>query len=153
MAALAVHAVGNSLRLGSIDAPSLVLLAWAGVALGVVHVLLCVLTSHAMLTDEVRPPSAQKRRHLALKWVTGALVALAAGVHIAVSKGVLWPGLASSRLLLVTVAAALGVHLWTGVRSLLKDVGLPTSWKQALRAVVALVTLALCLVLLISQGA
>ena len=147
--ALALHAVANSLRLGGIDAPSFALLAWAAVCAGVAHAALCIATSAAMLSDTERPPSHKKKQHLVVKWVTGALVAIAAGLHVAASQGVLGPaGAQAGRWLMVAAAVALGAHLWTGTRSLLKDVGLPRSWKPAVRALVVGGTLVVCALVL-----
>ena len=154
--ALALHAIGNSLRMGGIDAPAFELLAWAGAVVALAHVALCVATSAAMLTDTQRPPSARKRQHLVVKWVTGIALGLVAGLHIAASQGALGGVLAAlsgsgvtARLLILAVVVAMGMHLWTGARSLLKDVDLPRAWKPYVRGAIVVVTLALVVVLLL----
>ena len=150
LAALSVHAVVNCLRFGGLHMPSLALLAWASVAATVLHVGLCVATSNAMLTDTERPPSQKKRRHLVIKWITGGLVLAVAGVHIAASQGVLGTAAQSGRWLLVGLVVALAIHLWTGARSFLSDLGLPRSWKPAVRALVVLGACALAAAVLLT---
>ena len=57
-------------------------LLWGGVALIGVHVVVSVVTSYQQLNDAERPPSARKKRHLALKWATGALLVAFVCVHV-----------------------------------------------------------------------
>ena len=110
-------------------------LVWVGVALVAVHVVLCVVTSRQQLTDEERPPSARKVRHLALKWATGALLALAVGLHIAFTGEGAVESRSAGLLAIVVVAAALAVHLCVGSKSLLKDIGVDRRYKTAFRIV------------------
>ncbi|MBQ9068125.1 MAG: hypothetical protein IJ131_03550 [Eggerthellaceae bacterium] len=112
-------------------------IVWAGMVLVGIHVVLCIATSFEQLTDTVRPPSVQKKRHLALKWATGIALAAVVGVHIGrirtlgpiaalhSAEGAAWT---------IALAALLASHIWTGSKSLLKDLGIDRSWRNAVRA-------------------
>lgn len=104
---------------------------WVGVALIGVHVVVSVVTSAEQLGDAERPPSARKKRHLALKWATGALLAVCAGAHVLVPLG-----RAVSSWIIVGVSIALAAHVCVGARSLLKDLGIDRRHKTAVRVVV-----------------
>lgn len=110
-------------------------LVWVGVALAAVHVVLSVVTSREQLNDAERPPSPRKKRHLALKWATGLLLAGAAAAHVALPKG---PVLGV--VLIAVVAVALAVHVCVGSKSLLKDIGVDRRFKTAFRIVVCAVS-------------
>ncbi len=115
------------------------LLVWGGVALIGVHVVASIVTSHQQLADRERPPSARKKRHLALKWATGCLLAVAACVHI-VAPRVLGAAFAQSpawnAAIIVLLSVALAVHLCVGSKSLLKDLEIDRRHKTAFRVVV-----------------
>ena len=133
------HATLGSIALLTGFASPFATLVWAGVGLVAVHVVASVVTSREQLHDRERPPSARKKRHLALKWATGCLLAVAAAVHI-VSR---MPFAAAQSALLdvasiVVVAVALAVHLWVGSKSLLKDLGLDTRFQLAFRVAMCL---------------
>lgn len=108
-------------------------LVWAAVALVGVHVIASAVTSHQQLTDAERPPSPRKKRHLALKWATGSVLAVAACAHILLPRNGV-----SAALVIVAVSVALAVHLCVGSKSLLKDLGIGTRYKTVFRVVVCL---------------
>ena len=137
---LLVHAVwaAAAITLGAAMPPGWI--AWAGVACTAAHVVLCIVTSVEQLTDTVRPPSSRKKRHLALKWVTGGVLAAVAIAHLMrVGAG----GIRMVALLIVIVATALAAHICVGAKSLLKDLGIDRRWRPAVRAV-AVVACTLC---------
>lgn len=112
---------------------------WVGVVLIGVHVALSIVTSKQQLTDVERPPSPRKKRHLALKWVTGGALAAIACAHIVMMR--VWgPWFLPSRivgaLVIVALAVALAVHMCVGSRSLLKDLEIDRRFKTAFRVVV-----------------
>ena len=118
-----------------VDIPSsLAWTVWIGAALACIHVVLCIATSKSMLTDTKRPPSQKKKRHLALKWVTGALLLVVATPHAAEFFG-------SDRtpLLAILLLCAVAAHSCVGAKSLLKDLGLPRAWRPAFRAIVCII--------------
>lgn len=122
---------------------------WAGVAAMVAHVVLCVATSVYQLTDTVRPPSVHKKRHLALKWVTGGLLALVALVHVLCFRVLGESGEAltiPAGLVIVAVAAFLSAHICVGSKSLLKDIGLDRSLRPVVRAVAVIAGVAFGLI-------
>ena len=125
-------------------------LAWGCVILSFLHIGLSAGTSVKMLNDTERPPSARKKRHLVLKWVTGLALALTTGLHIGHVMGFVAPGNAAFFWgSLFATLVCLGIHIYTGTRSLLKDIGLPTTWKTAVRIVVIACVLAACAALYI----
>ena len=140
------HGIVESLPLPAGVRSAIGPIAWAGVALCLLHIVLCIATSHSMLTDTVRPPSVRKRRHLWLKWATGSLLAVAALVHIGGMLG-MWPALLSApRLAMVSVLAALLViHACVGAKSLLKDLDIdrvhrnPVRWAFAALGIASVV--------------
>ncbi len=108
---------------------SLAWLVWAGVALIALHVVLSVATSYEQLTDAQRPPSPRKKRHLALKWVTGIVLAVCIAAHIALK------GAVPARVALVALAVALAVHICVGSKSLLTDLNLDRRNQTLLKVV------------------
>ena len=109
-------------------------------ALVAAHVALSIATTVIMWRDTVRPPSRKKKRHQILKWVTGVVLLAVLTVHVlhpAVAPIVIW---SASTLLL----AAFAWHVWTGMKSLARDLRLPGNAKVPLRIVLcALVLVAL----------
>ena len=116
---------------------------WIGVGLIAVHVAMSVLTSCEQLTDHERPPSSRKKRHLALKWATGGVLAAVAIAHIVLPKSDY-----TAALLMAAIAVALAVHLCVGAKSLLKDIGVDRRYRMAFRIVVCAVLVAVAIVLL-----
>lgn len=117
----------------------LAFLVWIGVAVAAIHVLLCLATSKSMLGDEKRPPSAKKKRHLALKWVTGGVVLAAAALHamqIQVPLLLFCTGMCT--------AAFLAVHVCTGVKSLTRDLNMPSTARTPFKVIVIAATCAIC---------
>lgn len=96
-------------------------IVWLGVAVIVLHVVLSIVTSAQQLGDAERPPSTRKKRHLALKWVTGGLLAAIAIVHIAGNL----QGLSSliAGILSMALCAGIAVHVCVGAKSLVADLG------------------------------
>jgi len=115
---------------------------WIGVAAIFLHVGLSAKTSRDMLANKEFPPSQRKKNHLALKWLTGALILLVAVVHVFAPVG--WVGRTVVSALL---AIALAVHLCTCARSLLKDLRLDAGYKTPFRVVVIVVTVVICLLM------
>lgn len=126
-----VHGSLGSLSVLGCFSGSLVWLVWGAVFLACVHVVVSIVTSYQQLTDVEFPPSARKKRHLALKWVTGGLLALVALAHI-----VLPPSTTLAALVIIVVSVALAVHLCVGSKSLLKDLEIDRRYKMAFRVVV-----------------
>ena len=112
---------------------------WVGVALVAAHVVISVFTSREQLTDVERPPSARKKRHLALKWATGGLLLAAAAVHVVVMRT--WgaaaaQSTATGAVLTIVLATVLAIHLCVGSKSVLKDLGIDRRYMTPFRVVV-----------------
>ena len=119
-------------------------LIWIGVGLICVHIVASIVTSREQLGDTERPPSGRKKRHLALKWATGALLGAAAAVHIILPK--------SSELATVCIVAlcvVLAVHLCVGSKSLLRDLGLSARLKIAFRIIVCAIAAAAAIAVIV----
>lgn len=107
------HALLGSLAeepMGSVAA----VLIWIFVIVALVHVVLCVVTSRAMLEDEVRPPSRKKKAHLALKWASGIILLAAAAIHCQILNG-------AGALFASLLVAVLAWHAWVGAKSAVRD--------------------------------
>lgn len=132
----AAHILLGDLYLFFPAGDSLAFLVWVGVGLAVVHVATCFLTTRQMLADTQRPPSIRKKRHFALKWVSGVLVFVFAVVHVLCS-GSLIP-FDSSMFALVTVmlTCALTCHVYAGIKSLVKDIGVNRRFRLPIKVVV-----------------
>jgi succinate dehydrogenase hydrophobic anchor subunit len=123
---------------------------WLGVALASLHVLLCVATSKLMLGDQERPPSKKKRRHLLLKWLSGAALAAFAALHVLVRPdGLLALSRPAYTAALLALVAALAAHVFIGSKSLLKDLGLARRLRTPLRLAVGLASAACAVILAI----
>ena len=104
-----------------------------------VKALISVFTSREQLTDVERPPSARKKRHLALKWATGGLLLAAAAVHVVVMRT--WgaaaaQSTATGAVLTIVLATVLAIHLCVGSKSVLKDLGIDRRYMTPFRVVV-----------------
>ena len=105
-------------------------LVWVGVVLVAVHVVVSVFTSRDQLTDPDFPPSARKKRHLALKWATGIVLVACVACHV------MCEGAVAERVAIVAVAVMLAVHACVGGKSLLKDLNIDRRYKGAFRIAV-----------------
>lgn len=114
-------------------------LVWAGVGIGIVHILLSVKMTQEMFCDKVRPPSAKKKAHQVKKWITGVILGALVAVHIVVRGD-----MASWIVIVVLLVIALAVHLCISSKSLVKDLGLSTKCRFIFRVVV--IVLAACVV-------
>lgn len=134
-------ALGTAWQLGLLS-DSAAFIVWVGVAAIILHMVLSLATSYSMLTDQVRPPSAQKRRHLLLKWVTGGAIAVLAATHIAAiaTQGAGANSGWEASALMVAVLVALAVHGCTGAKSLLKDMGIARRRIMPLRIAIIVVS-------------
>lgn len=124
--------------LADMAAPTVLIWAFAGVAC--LHAAASILTTYLMFTDKARPPSPRKRAHQWLKWATGGVLVLVAAFHALSPAGELAP-------VLLVVLAALLWHAYVGCKSLVRDLGLPRSFKLGLRALVLLAAVAAALIL------
>ena len=120
-------------------------LVWGMLGVVGVHVVASVAATALMLTDTERPPSARKKRHFVLKWVTGALLALVIGVHVVC---VIFPeglGLDASQLKVpfLLLLAALAWHVGIATKSLARDLGIGKKTRDVMRAGYVLVVLVL----------
>lgn len=106
---------------------------WGAVILICLHVVMSLVTSTQQLTDKEFPPSPRKKAHLALKWVTGGLLAVVAVAHIILPKSSI-----TAAGVIVAVSVLLAVHVCVGSKSLLKDLGFDRKYKWPLRVVVCL---------------
>ena len=109
---------------------SLVWIVWIFMALVVVHVVVSVVTSREQLTDAENPPSPRKKRHLALKWATGAGLAACVAAHVLLKDAF------SARAVIVGVAVTLAIHLCVGSKSLLADLNISRRFQTPFRIVV-----------------
>lgn len=118
---------------------------WLGVAAVAAHVVLSVATSREQLADVERPASPRKKRHLALKWITGLLLAAVAGLHIACVRapGMFAGYLPAPRLAITAVAAVLAWHICVGAKSLLTDLGLSKDLMTPMRITACVVAAAI----------
>lgn len=118
--------------------------AWIGVAVVVCHVITSIVTSYQQLTDKDDQPSVRKKRHLALKWATGILLATMVTIHIAcaanpeVLDGVpaILPACGTA-----VLAALLAWHICVGMKSLLSDIGVSNGLIALLRGIVCALAL------------
>ena len=152
-----IHAcLGTGIILYPALPTNLIGLIWLGLAGIVVHIALSARTTYEMFTDTIRPPSPEKRRHMILKWCTGAVLLLAVFIHlpldikslIGLNFGVdiVNYGPLSFCLLLLMVAALLW-HLFVAAKSLFRDLGHKGARKTPFRVVVFALGLVLCAVL------
>lgn len=140
-----VHGALGSASAFGIASNTLAGLVWLGVALIVAHVCLSVATSKEQLTDTQRPPSARKKRHLALKWATGLLLAALAVLHV-VGPQLLGLDPAQTRVvysaIIVALSGVLAWHVFVGMKSLLIDLGVNRALITPLRAAVCIAAVA-----------
>lgn len=137
------HALLGALWLGGVLANELAWVAWLGVIVIAVHVIMCSLTSARQLGDERFPPSKRKKRHLALKWVTGAVLLAVILAHVLVPEELASSAVAIAPVIIASIALfALAWHVCVCGKSLLRDLGVKTSHKTAF-AIIVIITCAL----------
>ena len=110
---------------------------WVGIGLIAIHIILSAATSKQMLADKKYPPSARKKKHLALKWLSGMLLVLAAVLHIIGFETS--PTSSYSNFFLVVsllITALLTSHVYIGAKSLLKDLNMDRRYRIPLRLAV-----------------
>ena len=105
------------------------IVVWTGCALIGAHVITCIVTSVAMLTDRERPASPKKKKHLVLKWVSGIALGAVACAH---AMGFLPLG----KPILSAIALLIAWHAWICARSFLKDLGFDTRHKPLFRTII-----------------
>ena len=111
-----------------------------------VHVVVSIVTSREQLVDTERPPSKRKKRHLALKWATGILLAIAVIAHIVLPHdGML------ALFAIGAVCITFAIHLCVGARSLLKDLGFDRRYKTAFRVAVCAFLLVCLIAMIVAQ--
>lgn len=120
-------------------------LVWAMFGVAGAHVLASVGATALMLTDTERPPSSRKKRHFALKWATGAVLAATVAAHL---FSILCPGSLPSlpsqaKVLFLPLLAALAWHVGIATKSLARDLGIGKRTRDTMRAVYVLAALAL----------
>lgn len=103
---------------------------WALVCVACAHGALSVATTVRMMRDAQRPPSARKKRHQLLKWVSGAVLVAAIALHVVQVPAF---GLARSTTTFALLAA-FAWHGWAGMKSLSHDLGASSALKTPLRA-------------------
>ena len=117
---------------------------WVGVGIIALHVILSLRTTQTMFNDTERPPSAKKRQHQMLKWLTGGVLILAVLFHFPSGEGASF----AYALALIITAAALSWHIYTGTKSLTRDLNLPSSLRPIVRAIVCLAAAAIAAALI-----
>ena len=117
-------------------------LVWAMFGVVGVHVLASVGATALMLTDTDRPPSSRKKRHFALKWATGTVLAATVAAHL---FSILCPGSLPSlpKVLFMLLLAALAWHVGIATKSLARDLGIGKRTRDIMRAVYVLAVFAL----------
>ncbi|MBO4352045.1 MAG: hypothetical protein J5818_00960, partial [Eggerthellaceae bacterium] len=133
--------------------PAMVWVVWVGVVFMAAHVLVSVVTSYEQLTDVEFPPSARKKRHLLLKWVTGGLLLATVVAHITCVQ--LFGAFAlqttvSAVVVTLAVVLTLAIHICVGAKSLLTDLGLDKRHMTLLRWVVVALAVAIALITIAS---
>ena len=126
-----VHGAMGSLSAVFGFSGALAWVVWGAVILACVHVAMSLITSVQQLNDAERPPSARKKAHLALKWVTGGLLAIIAIAHIVLPKSAV-----AAAYVIIGVSVVLAAHLCVCAKSLLSDLGIDRRWKWPFRVLV-----------------
>lgn len=117
---------------------------WIGMACVALHVVVSIATSFQQLTDADYPPSARKKRHLALKWVTGILLLAAVGAHvfcIHTYGAAATQASATGALATIAVAATFAIHACVGGKSLLTDILVNQKHLMAFRVAVCVLAI------------
>lgn len=142
-----IHGLLGSFAFALPSAHPLLWVVWVGVGFVVLHIVLSAVTSYQQLTDSEYPPSTRKKRHLALKWATGCLLAAAVVAHIACMRipalVIAAPFLPS--LSTVVLSAVLAWHICVGMKSLLKDIGVGKKLMTPLRVLVCALAAVFCI--------
>lgn len=120
-------------------------LVWAMLGAVAAHMLASVSTTALMLTDTDRPPSSRKKRHFALKWATGAVLAATIAAHLfsILCLGSLPSLPGQAKVLFLLLLAALAWHVGIATKSLARDLGIEKRTRDIMRAVYVLAVFAL----------
>jgi hypothetical protein len=125
-------------------------LVWVGIGLIAAHAALSIVTSQQMLSDKIRPPSAKKKRHLVLKWLSGLLFLLVVALHVAgVYGGFTFSNAHASLVVALLLVLALAAHTFIGTKSLLKDLDVTRRLRVSVRLVVGGISLIIAVVIIV----
>ncbi len=147
LAVLSAHAVMGALFCWGVVSGEVSWIVWAGVCVVVLHVVLSIGTTCQMLHDEERLPSAKKKTHQAKKWVSGIAVGAAAVPHALLAYGN-----AAWIIVAILLDAALATHICISVKSLVKDLGLASGLRYAIRVLTIVVAVFTGLGICVSIG-
>lgn len=125
----ACHEVMGALYASGWVAGDMPWIIWLAVGVIVIHVALSLGTTKQMLDDADRPPSRNKKWHQVKKWVTGITAGLLIAAHVLTDLAI--PAWAIIAILLDIVLAS---HICVSAKSLVKDLGMPSSWRFVIRA-------------------
>lgn len=142
--------------LGSLEAhvpltspPALIM--WAGIGVVGAHMAASIITSREQLTDVDFPPSKRKKRHLALKWITGGILLTVVVAHIACTRAFgpdAMQAFSTSTFVALALIAVLTVHIWVGAKSLVTDLGLSKGLVKPFRIAACVLAVAIgCIVI------
>lgn len=147
LVAFAAHAVMGVLFCWGVVSGEASWIVWAGVCVVVLHVMLSICTTRQMLHDEERLPSAKKKTHQAKKWVSGIAVGA-----IAVAHALLACGNAAWIIVALLLDVALATHICISAKSLVKDLGLTSGLRYAIRTLTIVVAVFTGLGICVSIG-
>ena len=148
---LCAHSLLGSLSLALPLSNHFAWLVWAVTAVIIVHIVLSAVVTREKLSNPEKPPTTKKKLKMGLRWATGILIAVLVCVHA--GSVVLFGssavqstqvGKASVIALIVLVA----VHVCTGVKSLVRDLGASKEQKDKLKTPMRLAVCLFAVILL-----
>ena len=147
LAVFSAHAAMGALFCWGVVSGEASWVVWVGVCVLVLHMVLSIGTTRQMLYDEERPPSAKKKKHQAKKWASGIAVGTIAIAHILQAYGN-----AAWTIVAILLDAALTTHICISAKSLVKDLGLASGLRHAIRVLTIVVAVFAGLGICVSIG-
>lgn len=147
LAVFSAHAVMGALFCWGVVSGEASWVIWIGVCVVVLHVVLSIGTTRQMLHDEERLPSAKKKTHQSKKWGSGIAVGA-----IAVAHALLACGNAAWIIVALLLDVALATHICISAKSLVRDLGLASGLRYAIRVLAIVVAVFTGLGICVSIG-
>ena len=143
---LCAHGLMGSLSLAFPLTNHFTWLVWAATAFVVVHIVLSAIVTREKLFNPEKPPTTQKKLKIGLRWATGILIAAMVCMHV--GSVVLYgdsviQSTSVGKVSLLALIALIAVHVCTGAKSLVRDLGASKEQKEKLKTPLRLV---ICLV-------
>lgn len=127
-------------------------IVWIGTGLVLIHMCLSIVTTREKLSNPEKPADTRKKMKIVLRWMTGILIAIGIGVHIASVElygESAFQATPMGKIAMLALLVTLAVHITLNAKSLIRDIGGSKEQKDRLKTPLRIAVCALALVFFI----